>query len=136
MSSCISCICILCYCDAWLKPRALHVGVKTLHNTQVNQCRINNRRNVVIATSPTVLCVRFVLSYMPRWVLEFRCPRQTLRNGAIYFKHTKTKILFVESTLNFSFVRRKSSFHIANCLKSFDFKLFFVYTLKLLRSPI
>jgi len=29
---------------------------------------------------------------------------------------------------------RESRFHVVNCLKSFDFKLFFVYTLKLLRG--
>jgi len=29
---------------------------------------------------------------------------------------------------------RETHFHIANCLKSFDFKLFFVYTLKSLRG--
>jgi len=29
---------------------------------------------------------------------------------------------------------RESPFHIASCLKLFDFKLFFVYTLNLLRS--
>jgi len=31
---------------------------------------------------------------------------------------------------------RESTFHIANCLKLFDFTLFFVYTLKLLKGPL
>ena len=31
---------------------------------------------------------------------------------------------------------RESPFHIVNCLKLFDFKLFFVYTLKLLKGPL
>jgi len=34
-----------------------------------------------------------------------------------------------------SLLLRESSFRIVNCLKSFDFKMFFVYTLHLLRSP-
>jgi len=31
---------------------------------------------------------------------------------------------------------RESPFHIVNCLKLFDFTLFFVYTLKLLKGPL
>ena len=31
---------------------------------------------------------------------------------------------------------RESPFHIVNCLKLFDFALFFVYTLKLLKGPL
>ena len=31
---------------------------------------------------------------------------------------------------------RESPFHIVNCFKSFDFKLFFVYTLNLLKAPL
>ena len=37
ISSCnCMCLCILCYCDTRLKSRALHVGVKTLHNTHTH----------------------------------------------------------------------------------------------------
>jgi len=31
---------------------------------------------------------------------------------------------------------RESPFHIVNCLKSFDFTLFIVYTIKLLKGPL
>jgi len=50
-----------------------------------------------------------------------------------------TKILLAECNLNFIFsgnmLLRESPFHIVNCLKFFDFTLFFVYTLKL-KAPL
>jgi len=39
-------------------------------------------------------------------------------------------------TLSRNLVLRESPFHIVNCLKLFDFTLFFVYTLKLLKGPL
>jgi len=38
--------------------------------------------------------------------------------------------------LSGNFLLRESPFHIVNCLKVFNFTLFFVYTLKLLKGPI
>ena len=38
--------------------------------------------------------------------------------------------------LSGNFLLRESLFHIVNCLKLFDFTLFFVYTLELLKGPL
>ena len=52
-----------------------------------------------------------------------------------------TQILVAESNLSFSFclenlLLRESPFHMVNYLKLFNFALFFVYTLKFLKSPL
>jgi len=51
-----------------------------------------------------------------------------------------TETLFAENNLNFHFfgnlLLRESAYHIVNCLKSFDFLLFFAYSLKLLRGSL
>jgi len=51
-----------------------------------------------------------------------------------------TKILLAESNLNFSLsenlLLHENPFHIVNCLKFFEFTLFFVYTLKLFKAPL
>jgi len=52
--------------------------------------------NVAIATGPAVLCVKFVLYDIQWYIVEFRCPRKTLRNGAPYFTHDAVT-LFAES---------------------------------------
>jgi len=57
---------------------------------------------VAIATGHTVLRVTFVRYYMQGWIPEFRCPRQTLRKGALFYTcYPETS--FAESKLNFSF---------------------------------
>jgi len=58
--------------------------------------------NVAIATGPTllggpaVLCVKFVLYDIQGYIADFRCPRKTLRKGALYFTHDAVT-LFAES---------------------------------------
>jgi len=51
--------------------------------------------NVGIAGSPAVLCVEFLLYYTQGYVVEFRCPRQTLKKGDLYFTHD-AETLFAE----------------------------------------
>jgi len=72
---------------------------------------------------------------MQGWILEFKCPRQTLRKVAyilhmLYrnFIRSKQAKFFILSGI---LLLRESQFHTVNCLISFDFKLFFNYTLKL-----
>jgi len=38
--------------------------------------------------------------------------------------------------LSWNLLLRESQFHFVNCLKSFDFKLFFVHALKLMRGYV
>jgi len=76
---------------------------------------------------------------MQGWILEFRFPRQTLRNG-LYILHILYKKLYsLKSSLIFilfgKLLMREGPFHIVNCVKSFDFKLFLVYILDLLAAP-
>ena len=89
---------------------------------------------------PAVLCVKkCVLYYMQGWILEFRCPRRTLEKRALYFTHATHKLYPLKevkfSILSGNLLLRESTFYTINCLKSFDFKLIFVYTFKLLRAP-
>ena len=63
-----------------------------------------------------------------------------IKNEALYFAHAiqklirwkQIKLLVFSGTL----LLRESPFHIINSLKSFDFKLLFVYTLKLLSGSL
>ena len=76
---------------------------------------------------------------MQGWTLKVRCPRKALKKGPyilhmlyrnfICWHHSKF-FIFSENLL-----LRESTFYIVNCLKSFGFKLFFVYIFKLLRGP-
>jgi len=43
---------------------------------------------------------------------------------------------FIFLVLSGNLLLRESPFHIVNCLKLFDFTLFFVYALKLLKGPL
>ena len=66
---------------------------------------------------------------MQRWILEFR---KTLRKEVVYFTHA-IKSLYSLKAVNFfiffgDLLLRERQLHIANCLKSFDFKLFSAYT--------
>ena len=74
---------------------------------------------------------------MHGWILEFGWPGQTLRKELIFYT-CYTKILFTESKFNFfyvdwEFASREGQFHTAKFLKSVDFKLYFAYTLVLLK---
>jgi len=40
---------------------------------------------------------------MQEWMPEFRFPKQTIRNGALYFYVCYSETLFAETKLNFSF---------------------------------
>jgi len=91
--------------------------------------------NVAIATGPALLggppllFIKFVLYCMQRWILEFR---KTLRKEVVYFTHA-IKNLYSLKAVNFfiffgDLLLRERQLHIANCLKSFDFKLFSAYT--------
>jgi len=104
------------------------------------QCRINNssKSNNCYGPrafgGPAVLCVK----YMQGLVLEFRCPKQTLRKGPCIL-HMLYKTFSQKASKIFHFVCECASalrsIHTVNYLKSLDFKLFFVYTLNLLRIP-
>ena len=54
--------------------------------------RLTKAANIAIATGPAVLCVKFVLQYMPGWMLELSCPSKTLKKGALYFTQVKQKL--------------------------------------------
>ena len=66
------------------------------------QCRINNGSKCSNCYGPrafgglAVLCVKFVLYDIQGCIVEFRCPRKTLRKGALYFAHDAVT-LFTES---------------------------------------
>jgi len=49
-----------------------------------------------------ILYIEFVLNCMQGWILEFRCPMQTLKKGPI-FSTCYTKTSFAESKFNLSF---------------------------------
>ena len=113
----------------------------TLHTH--HQCRINICSKCSNCCRPgtfcglAVLCVKFVLYYAQGWILKLRYPRQTLRKGPRTlhmlhrnFIHWKQVHVFI---LSRNLLLRESPFHFVNCLKSFDFKLFFFCTLQLLR---
>ena len=114
--------------------------------TLQDQCRINNSSKcsncygLRTFGDPALICVKFVLLYMQGRILEFRCPRQTLRKGAIYILHVlyrnfirwKQAKFFILSGI---LLLREIPFHIVNRLKSFGFKLLFVYTSKVCKGP-
>jgi len=87
---------------------------------------------------PAVLCVKFVLYYVQEWILEFRYLKQTLRKGTLSFIHFIQKLcsLIANEIFILPGILRpcESPFRTVNCLKSFDFKLFFVCILKLLKG--
>jgi len=100
---------------------------------------------VAIATSPavlrghTVLCV-LTLFPMIKSDIRISVPEGNVQKEGPIFYTCYAETLFAESKLIFfilsgSLLLRESSLRIVNCLKSFDFKLFFVYTLHLLRGP-
>jgi len=80
-----------------------------------------------------------LLQYMPGWTFELRCLRKTLKKGPYilhmlyrnFIRWNQGKFFILSGNL----LLRESTFYIVNCLKSFGFKLFFVYTFKLLRGP-
>jgi len=82
------------------------------------QCRINDNGKCSDRCGPRGPCV-----ILNRWILEFRCQRQTL---PMYFTHGK-QTLFAETKLNFSFCLGSCSAwkYILHCkfLKSFDIQL-------------
>jgi len=89
--------------------KLIAVALLAIHMSNCyNQCRISNNskcRNCYGPRAfggPGVLCVKFILYYTQGNILEFRCPRQTLRTGDLYFTHD-TETLFAESKLNVSF---------------------------------
>jgi len=64
-----------------------------------------------------------------------------IKKGLLYFTHATQKNFsrwkqFKFIILSANLPLRESPFHIVNCLKLFDFTLFFVYTLKLLKDPL
>ena len=116
----------------WLWP------LDWLRTTRGGQCGINNSSicsncyGPRAFGGPAVLCVKFGLYYMQGYLLEFRCPRQTLRKGP-YILHTLYRSFIrwkqVQIFILFgNLLLRESTFCVVNCLKSIDFKLFFVYT--------
>jgi len=63
------------------------------------------------------------------------CPRQTLRKGALYFAHGIQKLYSLKLKffiLSGNLLLRKSAFHSTSSLMSFDLKVSFVNTIKLL----
>ena len=79
------------------------------------------------------------LYYMQGWMLELRCPRQTLRKGS-YSLHMLYKNIIRWKQVSFlilsgDLLLRVGPFHAVDCVKSVDFKMFFVYILNLLRVP-
>jgi len=97
--------------------------------------------NVAIATGSrfwglAVLCVRFVLYHMQGCVGV----QGKLSERGLYILHMLYRNFIRWKQVNFfilsgNLLLHEGTFHIINCLKSFDLKLFFVYTLKLLRAP-
>jgi len=98
------------------------------------QCRINKVTNVAIATGPAllgasrsfVLNVLFIICKGGYWNLG-KVSEETL-----YFAHAIQKLYSLRASEIFHFVWEFASawksIYIANCLKSFDFKLFLVCT--------
>jgi len=115
--------------------------------TAISSAGLTIVENIAIATGPAFrgpcgpLCaiVQFVLQYMQGWTLELRCPRKTLEKEALYFIHAIQSFIRWNQgkffILSGNLLLRESTFCTVNCLKSFSFKMFFVYTLKLLRGP-
>jgi len=57
---------------------------------RVDQCRIINSSKcygACVFWGPAVFCVKFAVYCMQGWILEFKCPRQTLRKAALYYIH-------------------------------------------------
>jgi len=54
--------------------------------------------NIAIAMGLAVLCVEFVLRYIQGWTLESRCPRKTLKKGALYFTYAMQKLYSLKPT--------------------------------------
>jgi len=81
----------------------------------------------------------FLYHMQQGWILYFRCPRQTLRKGPYIFCICYTKNDSLKASLililSGNLILHEGPFRIVNCLKSIDFKLFFVYTLNLLKVP-
>jgi len=61
-----------------------------------NSSKCSNCYGLRAFGGPVVLCVKFVLYDIQGYMVEFRCPRKTLRKGALYFTHDAVT-LFAES---------------------------------------
>ena len=68
------------------------------------QCQINNSSKCSNCYGPrafggrAVHCLQCVLCYMQGWMLEFRCPRQILRKGTLYFTHAIQKLYSLKAS--------------------------------------
>ena len=98
------------------------------------QCRINNSSKYSNCYGPRgPLCESCSLIYASVDI-KITMPEESSQKGALYRKFIRWnqgKFFILSENL----LLGESTFYIVNCLKSFGFKLFFVYTFKLLRSP-
>jgi len=83
------------------------------------------------------VCYFMCAIYRGAWLLYLLKLRQrrssyfTLALNKKFIRWKQVKFFILSGNL----FLRESAFHIVNCLKSLDFKLLFVYTLKFLRGP-
>ena len=108
------------------------------------QCPINNSSKCSSCHGPrafgvpAVLCVKFFQYYMQGWILYLGVRSKLSEREPIlhmlfrnFIRWKQVKFFILPGNL----LLRENPFHILKCLKSYDFKLFFFYTLKLLWGP-
>ena len=89
--------------------------------------------------------VQFVICHLHNtWPWKRICCRYVssryIKQGPLYLTHATQKFYLLKAIqifiLSGSLLLRESPFHTVNCLKLFDFTLFFIYALKLLKAPL